>query len=104
MAKKRFARFPAVLLAIVMLVQSIPAQVFAASGDTPETAEETTQAELKESASNPDEESDSMENVEILEEITDRRTEFSKEFALSNGLHMTTVYTEAVHFQKEGRW
>ena len=30
MTKKRFARFLAVLLAIVMLVQSVPAQVFAA--------------------------------------------------------------------------
>ena len=45
-----------------------------------------------------------MEEVCVLEEITENRTEFTKEFMLSNGLHMAAVYPTAVHYQENGQW
>ena len=47
---------------------------------------------------------ETTEDVHVLEEITDSRTEFSKEFLLSNGLHMAAVYPNSVHFESNGQW
>ena len=43
-------------------------------------------------------------DLEVVEEVTENRTEFSKEFKMSNGLHMAAVYGSAVHYQKDGVW
>ena len=40
----------------------------------------------------------------IVAEVTENRTEFSKEYKLSNGLHMAVVYPEAVHYEEDGQW
>ena len=49
-------------------------------------------------------ETETVEEAYVLEELTDKRTMYSKEFLLSNGLHMVTLYGEAVHYEKDGRW
>lgn len=40
----------------------------------------------------------------IVEEITDARTEYSKEYLMSNGLNMIVVYPEAVHYEENNEW
>ncbi len=40
----------------------------------------------------------------VVQEISDNRSEYSKEFLLSNGLHMAMVYAEPVHYEKDGKW
>jgi hypothetical protein len=37
-------------------------------------------------------------------EDVSRRDEFYKEFVLSNGLRLASVYPEVVHFEKDGVW
>ena len=44
------------------------------------------------------------EEAYIVSEITEKRTEFSKEFQLSNGLRMAAVYADAVHYETENGW
>ena len=41
---------------------------------------------------------------EIVAEIESKRTEYSKEYLLSNGLHMAAVYADAVHYETEDGW
>ena len=77
------------ILVLVMLVQLLPAQALAAS---PGSAAPAVSAPA------------SAGEVRILQELTDKRTEFSKEYLLSNGLHMASVYPNAVHYEEDGQW
>ena len=45
-----------------------------------------------------------LEEAYVVVEITEKRTEYSKEFLLSNGLHMATVYADAVHYETASGW
>lgn len=40
----------------------------------------------------------------VVEEIVDSRSEYSKEYLLSNGLNMIIVYPEAVHYEENNEW
>lgn len=43
-------------------------------------------------------------NAQIVGEIPSKRTQYSKEFMLSNGLHLAAVYPDAVHYEEDGSW
>ena len=44
------------------------------------------------------------EPVLEAEEIVEKRTEYTKEFRLNNGLYMAVVYPDAVHHESENGW
>ena len=44
------------------------------------------------------------QSLEIVSEDVSKRTEFYKEFVLSNGLRMATLYAEPVHYSEGGQW
>ena len=92
---KRFLRCVSTLLVLVMLINMAPVQALGQlqageigqiSGTEPITTPET------------------AEPAVIVAEIPEGRSEYSKEFLLSNGLHMATVYAEPVHYEKDGKW
>ena len=85
---KRFLQCISTLLVLVLLVNILPMQALA---DMQLDATDNVSPVTK-------------ENVAIVAEITEGRSEFSKEFLLSNGLHMATVYAEPVHYEKDGKW
>ncbi len=89
---KRFLQCISTLLVLVLLVNMLPMQAFATL-----QLDSTEQVEIK-----PMEPIDS--NATIVQEISDKRSEYIKEFLLSNGLHMATVYAEPVHYEKDGKW
>ena len=72
-----------------ILVNMLPLQVLA-TGDQFDL--------MNSSQANQNEEK--TEDAYIMQEIVENRTEYSKDFQLSNGLNMVTVYPDAVHFQK----
>ncbi len=43
-------------------------------------------------------------NAEIVAEIKEARTKYSKEFLLSNGLNLSITYPQAVHFLQNDEW
>ena len=90
--KKWFMNVLSVFLAVVMVLQLLPLNVFAQQmrTDTPVETVSTTQEEVDEAY--------------IVHEIEDERTEYSKVYRLSNGLHMAAVYNEPVHYEKDGHW
>ena len=87
MIQKRFLKLISTLLSLVLLFQLLPMQIFAAESQSESTAsmQEATEAY-------------------VVAELTEERTAYSKTFRLSNGLHMATVYTEPVHYEKDGEW
>ena len=95
---KLWLRICSMFLTTVMVFNLLPHQTIASSLKTAETSGGT---DVVTSAM---EEVKDVEPASIMAEITENRTEFSKEFKLSNGQHMTVVYPEAVHYQKDGQW
>lgn len=80
-------------LVVLLLVQMLPAEVLAAE-----------QLEIGEMVTIPTQKPATEEEVHIVGELTDKRTEYSKEYVLSNGLHMASVYSQAIHYQENGQW
>ena len=90
--KKVFKRMVSLLLTIIMVINLLPLGIFA--------EEVKSASQIGQTSSKPAE-----EPTRIVEEVPSKRTEFTKEFKLNNGLHMVAVYPEAVHFETEdGQW
>ena len=91
----RFIKVLSMFLAIVLLVNMLPlgimAQELQSSATTELPAAET--AEVAEA-----------ETGEIIAEIPEKRTKYSKEFLLSNGMRLATVYPEPVHYKTAKGW
>ena len=89
---KPFIRVISTCLVLVLLLNMLPLNVFAQHMQTDTAADTvpTTQEEANEAY--------------IVHEIEDERTEYSKVYRLSNGLHMAAVYNEPVHYEKDGHW
>ena len=80
-----------ILLALTLVLQMLPVQAIA--------------TELQESeALTRKEDVTTTENATIVAEIPSGRGEFQKEFQLSNGLRMLSIYGSAVHYEEDGEW
>jgi len=79
-------------LAVVLLLNMLPLGVMAKKLET-----QPAQTQVSESAGE-------LSQAEIVAELTENRTAYSKEYLLSNGLHMATVYADPIHYQKDGIW
>ena len=91
----RFFKLTSLFLVLVLLVNMLPMSVFAQEL-------QTQQQSAGETAAPPG--STEATEAYVVEEVREKRTEFSKEFLLSNGLHMATVYADAVHYETDSGW
>ena len=91
--KPKFMRPLSILMVLVILVNLLPMGVFAEEFRA--SLETDTEAVLR-----PSEET----STQIVGEVSAKRTQYTKEFLLSNGLHLAAVYPDAVHYQKDGSW
>ena len=87
---KQFVKILSIILIFALLVNMLPMSIFA------EQLQDNVIAEL--SPAKPD------ASTSILHEITQKRTQYTKEFLLSNGLHLAVAYPEPVHYEKDGAW
>ena len=101
--EKHFLKACSMLLVIVLLVNMLPMSVFAAKFQDSITDMET-EALTAEPITEATQEDLVPEDAYVVAELTENRTEFSKEFLLSNGLHMAMVYADAVHYETESGW
>ena len=83
-------RFLCIILSVIMLINMVPFGVLAENMSMDQNAE----AQLKET---PDE-------AYVVEEIVESRSEYIKEFQLSNGMRLAAVYSEPVHYDVDGEW
>ena len=96
----KFLRCVSTLLVVVMLANMVPVQ--ALGNPQAESIGQIDGTEIIEAF--PSELLGSDDEAVIVGEIADGRTEYSKEFLLSDGLHLATVYPEPVHYMKDGKW
>ena len=95
---KRSIRLWSSIMALVLIFNMLPLKAMAVNtGSNPnETSGGSHETQNSLSHSNSD--------LDILEEVIEKRSEYSKEFIMSNGLHMAAVYDVPVHFLADGQW
>ena len=93
--KKKILSFCSSLLVCALLINMLPASTFAQ-----EEKAGTDAGIVQENASD----AANSERVSVVGEITENRTATSKEFLLSNGLHMAALYATPVHYETDGGW
>ena len=87
---KKFLKLCSFVLTIVLLVNMLPMQIYALELEATDTVKPVT--------------GQTSQEITVLGELTEKRTEYTKEFRLSNGLNLATVYAEPVHYQEDGQW
>lgn len=97
---KNFIRILSLLLIVSMLWNMLPVSVLGA--DLREALNADDDAVLIEPDFTLEEKE--PEEITILGEITERRTENIKEYLLSNGNTLAAVYGDSVHYQENGEW
>ncbi len=97
---KNFMRMLSLILIVSLLWNMLPVSVLGAAlraaqdeADTPVVLEPSII-----------EETEQPEEISIIGELTDRRTENIKEYLLSNGNTLAAVYGNPVHYQEDGQW
>ena len=89
--QKPFFRICSLLLTVILLVNMLPMSIF---------AEEFQEAQAAAAA----EEATKVTDAKIVAEVEEKRTEYSKQFKLDNGLFVAAVYAEPVHYLEDGQW
>ena len=103
----KFMKLCSLFLSLVMIFQLLPAHVFGAEEQiTAPMEEQTTNTSSVSTSIQTSQENieASLEDATIVMEVVENRTEFSKEYKLSNGMHMAIVYAETVHYEEDGQW
>lgn len=85
----RSLRLCSVILTIVILINMIPRNAVA--------DEEAIFLDISVEGTN-------IPAEKIVEEVEENRTEFTKAFKLNNGLYVSAVYAQPVHYQEDGVW
>ena len=92
---KPFTKLCCFVLSAILLLNMLPLQSFAAQIDS---ITDSTTAAL------PEDSAELSASVVKAMELTANRTEYSKDFRLSNGLTMSAVYAEPVHYKTGNTW
>ena len=92
---KRFLKICSMILVLVMMFQMLPHQALA---DMIYTEDTDLSGNLSADSSLD------TSKLEVVSEVIEKRSEFSKEFLMNNGLHMAAVYGSAVHYEEDGQW
>lgn len=95
MKAPRMTKALSFLMALIFCIYLVPTEVLAAEVKGNALASASTYARDYDSVDSPD----------IVSEIVSSRDEYQKEYLLSNGQHLLTVYPTAVHYADEnGEW
>ena len=98
----KFLRICSMILSIVMVINLLPMQ---ALGETVFADEQTVVASNESLSANVTVTARAEEEpAYIVGEIEANRTEYSKEYRLSNGLNLAVVYDSPVHYDNNGAW
>ena len=91
----RFLKALSMFLVFVLLVNMLPMGIMAQDLQNSLSANTTVTETVDEA---------DIANAEIVAEIPEKRTEYSKQFQLSNGLQMAVMYAGPVHYQTDKGW
>ena len=95
----KFMKFCSIVLMIALLINLLPMQILGAEVSSlfPNSKTSVENRFYKNQMGEPGE-------ATVVEEIVDARTQYSKEYLMSNGLNMVIVYPEAVHYEENNEW
>ena len=114
----RTSRLLSVVLVLALLIQMLPTQIFASqsSNTTPtEQVDSTSPVTVvgeevalrdeseKQSPTDTIDQEAASNDVYIVEEIIEERSEYIKQFRMNNGLQMAVVYSFPVHYEENGQ-
>ena len=88
----RTTKIVSLLLTVIFCLYLVPVEVVAAELKT--TAQKVESTDIINSQT--------TEDADIVSEIVSSRDKYQKEFLLSNGQHLLTVYPTAVHYEDAG--
>ena len=88
--KSRLFKTFSLILSLVLLINMLPLNVWAEEMDNVVKFETQTETEPAQ--------------AEVLGEITEKRTQYTKDYRLNNGFYVSAVYAEPVHFEEDGKW
>ena len=83
----RFITGSTIWTALVLIITSLPAMDAPQASDAAEKVAEITRSE-----------------ADVTEELTARRTKFTKQYVLSDGSFLANSYSMPIHYKKGGRW
>ena len=89
---KQSSRILSILLVIIMIINMLPSHALALDEKQSTYNDATLQ------------DSPSVDGLHVVEELVDRRSEYTKEFRLSNGFRVASVYGYPVHYEENGEW
>ncbi len=98
---RKFGRILSLILVAAMLVQLLPASVFAQESSTTDPDEIDVIGLSEDSCETPEE---SLKNAKILFEEEELREENVKHFRLDNGSYIAVQYGNPVHYEENGEW
>ena len=96
--KHKFLRLCSIVLVLTLICNMLPLQIFA------EEFQELLSSDPVQTAPITEGETEALEKGYIIDEVEEKRTEYSKEFRLSSGLSMTAMYPTPVHYLSDGKW
>ena len=103
MSTKRFLKWIAGFMSVIMLVTILPMQAIAQQVHALEAASSITLSEEEILATLPQEEGQPM-IAPILEEVEEKRDAFTKHFMTSDHTFIAATYPYAVHYEEDGAW
>ena len=100
-----FLKVISLFVVLTMIVNILPLNAFASTTPTAGANTQTlTQDNLELSTENIVIDETLLADASVLYENEDKRSEFSKDFTLSNGFSLAAVYPYAVHYEEDGQW
>ena len=103
-----FNRIISMVLAIIMTVLLLPLNTLAEEYRISAVSEAALEEEISAEHTGPitDDSAFAQKEItaEIVCEVEENRTEYTKEYLLDNGMQMAVVYPSAVHYQENGEW
>jgi len=98
---RKFGRILSLILVVAMLVQLLPASVFAQESNTTDPDEIDVIGLAEASGETPEE---ALKNAKILFEEESLREENVKHFRMDDGSYIAVQYGTPVHYRDEGQW
>ena len=100
----RWFKLSSLVLVIVLLINMLPLQVFAQQLNSDKIETEDTITEMAQTPQDLSGEKEIFSSGTVIGEVTERRTEYTKQYRLDNGLFIAAAYNMPVHYEEENQW
>lgn len=102
--KFKFSRVLSFILVLALIINIVPVGALAQEIQSGKTDDSTDINDVDPSTTDDSEIDSILADATILTEVTENRTEYSKEYKLSNGLQFTAIYPSPIHYEYNGKW